>query len=81
MLYGMPLRLKVEDIYFIIGLSYQGKVVKLSAGGLGGGVTIEEYITVYCLLDIENIESEVLVNVDVIVNSECIHLYFLSIVT
>ena len=59
---GMPLRLEVEDIYFIIGLSQQGEVVKLSACGVGGGVTIEEYITVYCLLDIENIESQVLVN-------------------
>ena len=29
---------------------------------MGGGVTIEEYITVYCLLDIETIESQVLVN-------------------
>ena len=54
---GMPLRLEVEDIYFIIGLSLQGEVVKLSACGVGGGVTIEEYIIVYCLLDIENIES------------------------
>ena len=28
-LYGMPLKLKVEDIYFIIELSCQGKVVNL----------------------------------------------------
>ena len=53
---GMPLRLEVEDIYFIIRLSHQGEVVKLSACGVGGGVTIEEYITIYYLLDIENIE-------------------------
>ena len=59
---GMSLTLEVEDIYFIIGLSHQGEVVKLSACGVGGGVTIEEYITVYCLLDIEIIESQVLVN-------------------
>ena len=50
---GMPLRLEVENIYLIIKLSHQGEVVKLSACGVGGGVTIEEYITVYCLLYIE----------------------------
>ena len=59
-LYGMPLRLEVEDIYFIIGLSHQGEVVKLSACGVGGGVTIEEYITIYCLLDIEISKSRFL---------------------
>ena len=50
---GMPLRLEVEDIYFIIWLSHQGEVLKLSACGMGGGVTIKEYINVYFLLDIE----------------------------
>ena len=59
---GMPLRLEVEDIYFIIGLSHQGEVLKLSACGMGGGVTIKEYINVYFLLDVENIKIQVLVN-------------------
>ena len=57
---GMPLRIEVEDIYFIIGLSHQGEVVKLSACGVGGGVTIEDYITVYYLLDIEISKSRFL---------------------
>ena len=48
---GMPLRLEVEDVYFITGLSRRGKVVNLRAHGVGGGLTIEEYIVVYCLPD------------------------------
>ena len=48
---GMPLRLEVEDIYFIIGLSSRGEVVNLKAQGVGGGLTIEEYIVVYCIPD------------------------------
>ena len=52
---GMPLRLEVEDIYFITGLSYRDELVKLQAHGVGGGITIEEYIFVYFLLDTERI--------------------------
>ena len=59
---GMPLRLEVEDIYFITGLSHQGEVVNLISCGVGGGLTIEEYIVVYCLLDTKNVGSQVLVN-------------------
>ena len=44
---GMPLSLEVEDIYFITRLSRRGEVVNLRACGLGGGLTIEEYIVVY----------------------------------
>ena len=49
---GMPLSLEVEDIYFITGLSLRGEVVNLRAHGVGGGLTIEEYIAVYYLPDI-----------------------------
>ena len=61
-LYGMPLRLEVEDIYFITGLSRKGEVVNLRARGVGGGLTIEEYISFYCLSDTEKIESWVSMN-------------------
>ena len=44
---GMPLIFKVEDIYFITGLSHRGEVVNLQFFGLGGILTIEEYIFVY----------------------------------
>ena len=59
---GMPLRLEVEDIYFITGLSLRGEVVNLRAHGVGVGLTIGEYIVVYCLPDTENIGIQVPVN-------------------
>ena len=58
----MRLRLKVEDIYFITGLAPRDKVINLRASWVGGGLTIEEYIAMYCLPDTENIEIQVLVN-------------------
>ena len=51
MLDGIPLRLEVEDIYFIIGPSRRGEVVNLRAHGLDKGLTIKENIDVYCILD------------------------------
>ena len=59
---GMPLSLEVEDIYFIIGLSRRGMVVNLRARGLGGGLRIEEYITIYCLLNMEKVGSQIPTN-------------------
>ena len=59
----MSLTIEVEDIYFITGLSRQGKVVNLhSHGGPRGGLTIDEYIAVYCYLDIEKVGSQVPTN-------------------
>ena len=55
---GMSLTIEVEDIYLINGLSQRGEVVNLhSRGGTGGGLTINEYIMVYCYPDIENVGS------------------------
>ena len=56
---GMPLILEVEDIYFITGLSRREEVVNLRARGIGGGLTIEEYIVVYCLPDTEKVGSQI----------------------
>ena len=54
----MSLTIEVEDIYFIIGLSRWGEVVNLhSRGGPGGGLTIDEYIEVYCYVEIEKVGS------------------------
>ena len=58
----MPLILEVEDIYFITGLSHQGELFNLRAHGVRGGLTIEEYIVVYCLLNTKKAGSKVLVN-------------------
>jgi hypothetical protein len=41
---GKPLRIEVEDIYFLIGLSRWGEVVSLKSWGAGSGMKIEEYI-------------------------------------
>ena len=60
---GMSLTIEVEDIYFINGLSRRGEVVNLrSRGGLGGGLTINEYIVVYYYLDTEKVGSQVPTN-------------------
>ena len=63
MLDGMSLRLEVEDIYLITGLSCRSKVLNLRVRGVGRGLTIDEYIIVYCVPDTENRGSKVLVNV------------------
>jgi hypothetical protein len=44
---GQPLRIEVNDIYFITGLSHRGEVVNLKAQGAGGGMNIEEYIATH----------------------------------
>ena len=59
----MSLSVEVEDIYFITGLSRRGEIVNLRAHGVGGGITIDEYISIYCLLDIENVGIQVPLNV------------------
>ena len=59
----MSLTIEVEDIYFITGLSRQGEVVNLrSSGGPKGGLTIDEYIAVYCYVDINKVGSQVPTN-------------------
>ena len=60
---GMSLTIEVEDIYFITGISRRGEVVNLcSRGGPGGGLTIDEYIMVYCFSDTEKVGSQILTN-------------------
>ena len=59
---GMPLTLEVRDIYFLIGLSRKGEVVNLQALGLGGSLTIEEYIAVYYLLHTEKVWIQISMN-------------------
>ena len=53
----MPFKLEVECMYFIIGLSHRDDVVNSRSHGLGGGITIKEYIAIYFIPDIENIGS------------------------
>ena len=55
----MSLTIEVEDIYFIIGLSQRGEVVNLRSHGPGGGLTIDEYIDVYCYPDMEKVGIQI----------------------
>ena len=59
---GMSLSIEFKDIYFIIGLSRRGEMVNLRSHGLGGGLTIDEYIVVYCFTDTEKVGSQILTN-------------------
>ena len=52
----------MEDIYLITGLSRRGEVVNLRSRGPGGGLTIDEYIVVYCLPDTEKVGSQIPTN-------------------
>ena len=58
----MSLTIEVEDIYFIIGLSRRGEVVNLCSCGIRGGLTIDEYIAVYCFPDMEKVGSQIPTN-------------------
>jgi hypothetical protein len=46
---GQPLRIEVEDIYFLMGLSHQGEVVNLKYPGVRSGMKIEKYIATHCI--------------------------------
>ena len=58
----MSLNIKVEDIYFITSLSQRGEMVNLRYLGPGGGLTIDEYIAVYCFLEMEKVGSQIPTN-------------------
>jgi hypothetical protein len=38
---GQPLRIEVEDIYLLTGLSHRGEVVDLKSCGVGSGMKVE----------------------------------------
>ena len=59
---AMPLRLEVEDVYFITRLSRYSEVGNLRDRGVGGGLTIDEYIAIYFLPDTKKVGSQVLLN-------------------
>ena len=44
---GIPLKIKVEDIYFMTILSRRGEVVNLRTQGSSGGMYIDECIAMY----------------------------------
>ena len=58
----MSLTIEVENIYFITRLSRWGEVVNLCSRGPKAGLTIDEYIVVYCYLDAEKVGSQIPTN-------------------
>ena len=59
---GMSLSIEVEAIYFITGLSQRREMVNLRSCGLGGGLTIDEYIDVYFFLETKKVGSQIPTN-------------------
>jgi len=49
------LRIEVDYIYFITGLSHRGEVVNLKAQGARGGRIMEEYIATNFIVGIEKV--------------------------
>jgi hypothetical protein len=56
---GKPMRIEVEDIYFLTGLSNRGEVVNLKSRGAGSGMKIEEYINAHCVAGTLKVGSQV----------------------
>jgi hypothetical protein len=56
---GKPLRIEVEDIYFLTGLWSQGEVVNPKSWGAGSGMKIEEYINSHCVAGTPKLGSQV----------------------
>ena len=58
----MSLSIEDEDIYFITSLSRRGEMVNLRSHGPRGGLTIDEYIVVYCFSKTKKVGSQILTN-------------------
>ena len=58
----MSLTIEMEDIYFITRLYRRGEVVNLCSRRPGGGLTIDEYIAVYCYPDTKKVGSQIPTN-------------------
>jgi hypothetical protein len=56
---GQPLRIEVEDIYFLTSLSSRGEVVYLKSHGAGSGMNVEEYIEAHCVAGTPMVGSQV----------------------
>ena len=56
---GQPLRIEVEDIYFLSGLSCWGEVVNLKSCRAGSGMKIEEYIDAHCVEGTPKVGSKI----------------------
>jgi hypothetical protein len=53
------LRIKVKDIYFLIGLLHQEEVVNLKSWEAGSGMKMEKYINSHCVVGTPKVGSQV----------------------
>jgi hypothetical protein len=60
---GKPLRIEVEDIYFLTGLLCRGEVVNLKSRGDGSGRKIKEYIDSHCVAGTPKVGSQLPIRV------------------
>ena len=60
---GKPLRIEVEDIYFLMGLSCWGEVVNLKSQGDGSGMKIEKYIYTHYIAGTKKVGSQLPIQV------------------
>jgi hypothetical protein len=56
---GKPLRIEVEDIYFLTGLSCRGEVVEIKSCGAGSGMKVKEYIEAHCVAGTPMVGSQI----------------------
>ena len=56
---GQPLRIEVEDIYFLTGLSHRGEFVDLKSRGAGSGMKVEQYIESHCVAGTPMVGSQI----------------------
>ena len=56
---GKPLRIEVEDIYFLTGLLHRGEVVDLNSCEAGSGMKVEEYIEAHYIVGTPMVGSQI----------------------
>jgi hypothetical protein len=56
---GQPLRIEVEEIYFLTGLSCRGEVVNVKSHVVGSGMKIKEYIDAHGVAGTPEVGSQV----------------------
>jgi hypothetical protein len=55
---GKPLRIVVDDIYFIARLSRWGEIVNLNTCGARGGMIMEKYISTHYVAGTDKVRSQ-----------------------
>jgi hypothetical protein len=55
---GKPLRIEVEEIYFMTGLSCRGEVVNLKSRGARSGMNIKDYISTHYVVGTKKVGSQ-----------------------